>query len=103
MEVFCDSRVPPELRDGLRLKCARRGNFIAIAEHRPPSNPELMGNEWTSTKVAQLRYDASDGEWSPYCCDRNGRWWLYDDIGPRPSVDPLLAEIDADPAGIFWG
>ena len=54
-------------------------------------------------KVAQLRYDAPSGRWTLYCCDRNGRWWSYGNIGPSVSVDPLLAEIDADPTGIFWG
>ncbi len=54
-------------------------------------------------KVAQLRYDASSRQWSLYCCDRNERWWPYDNLGPSASIDPLLAEIDADPTGIFWG
>lgn len=54
-------------------------------------------------KVAQLRYDSSSGQWSLYCCDRNERWWSYDNIGSSQSVDLLLAEIDADPTGIFWG
>jgi Protein of unknown function (DUF3024) len=62
-----------------------------------------MGCDWTSMKVAQLRYDTSSRRWSLYCCDRNKRWWLYANAGPSASVDPLLAEIDADPIGIFWG
>jgi hypothetical protein len=62
-----------------------------------------MGTEWTSLKVAQLRHDASIGQWALYCSDGNGRWWPYEDVGPSASVDPLLAEIDADPTGIFWG
>lgn len=36
VEVFCDSRVPPELRDEIRLESALRGNSITILEHRPP-------------------------------------------------------------------
>jgi hypothetical protein len=41
--------------------------------------------------------------WLLFCCDRNERCWPYDDIGPSVSVDPLLAEIDADPTEIFRG
>lgn len=103
VEVFCESRVPPELHDEVRLECSRRGNAITIFDRRAPWNPELMGPEWTRMKVAQLRYDRSSSRWSLYCCDRNERWWPYDDITPSASVDPLLAEIDADPTGIFWG
>jgi DUF3024 family protein len=103
VEVSCDTRVPHELRHDLRLECARRGNSVTIVERRPPWNPDLIGTEWTSMKVAQLRYDPSSRQWSLYCCDRNERWWLYDGIGPSLSVDPLLAEIEADPTGIFWG
>lgn len=54
-------------------------------------------------KIAQLRYDPTAENWTLYCCDREERWWPYDNIGPIESVDPLLAEIDADPTGIFWG
>jgi len=35
--------------------------------------------------------------------DSNERWWAYEEIEASPSVDPLLAEIDAGPNGIFWG
>jgi hypothetical protein len=38
-----------------------------------------------------------------YCSDSGGRWWPYEGIGPTATVDPLLAEIERDPTGIFWG
>jgi Protein of unknown function (DUF3024) len=60
-----------------------------------------VGPEWSSTKVAQLRYDG--GTWTLYCADSNGRWWLYDDAAPAHDVEPLLAAIDEDATGIFWG
>ena len=103
VEVFCESRLPEELKDELRLECSRRGNSITITEQRPPWNPALVGTEWTSMKVAQLRFDPSSERWSLYCRDRNERWLPYDGIGPTAGVEPLLAEIDADPSGIFWG
>jgi hypothetical protein len=52
-------------------------------------------------KVAQLRYD--HGSWTLYGADRNGRWRPYSDLDPWPRLDDLLAEIDRDPAGAFWG
>jgi hypothetical protein len=103
VEAYCGSRVPESARDRVRIACSRRGNSITIVEERPPWNPEAQDSGWTSTKVAQLRYDNGTGRWSLHCSDSNGRWWPYDDIAPTSKVDPLLAEIDHDPTGIFWG
>jgi hypothetical protein len=102
VEAFCETRVREHARDEVRLECSRRGNSITISELRPPWRADL-GPEWTELKVAQLRYDPSECTWSLYCRDRNGRWFLYDGIDPAPSVVPLLAEVDEDPTGIFWG
>ncbi|MFL5888168.1 MAG: DUF3024 domain-containing protein [Solirubrobacteraceae bacterium] len=89
--MFCEARIPPELRDQVRLVCSRHGNSITIAERRPPWNPELMGTEWTGVQVAQLRFDPGPELWSLYCRDSSERWWLYDDVGPSEGVDLLLA------------
>lgn len=103
VEIFCEARVPEEHLDEVRLESSRRGNTITITERRAPWNPERIGTEWTSSKIAQLRFDPSSQRWSLFCRDRHERWWPYDEITSSASVDPLLAEIDADPTGIFWG
>jgi hypothetical protein len=100
VERYCDESVPPEARSEMRIEHTVRGNAITIVERRPPWS-ELAGPEWSTTKVAQLRYEA--GLWTLYCSDGSGRWWLYDDADPAPDVGPLLAAIDEDPTGIFWG
>ena len=101
VEIFCEARVPQQQRDEVRLECTHRGNTITIRERRAPWSPEMP--DWTSLKVAQLRFDPGSRQWSLYCCDRNERWWPYEGVGNSVTVDPLLAEIDADPTGIFWG
>src|SRR6266508_6155243 len=98
IEGFCDSRVPEDMRDQMRIECSRRGKSITILEQRPPWNPDF-GSEWSSTKVAQLRYDDSVGTWTLYCPDSNGKWHHYDTMRPSQEVEPLLAEIEADPTG----
>jgi hypothetical protein len=102
VSAYCESRVPDDLRDELRYECSSRGGGITISEHRPPWNPEL-GSDWTELKVAQLRYDASEGTWSLYGRLSSDRWFQYDDVAPAPTVVPLLEELTADPTGIFWG
>ena len=102
VEVFCESRTPPELHDEVRLECTRRGNSISIVERRPPWKPEY-GPNWASMLIAQLRLDPKTSRWSLHWRDSSDRWHRYEDVRPSASVDPLLAEIDADPTGIFWG
>lgn len=46
---------------------------------------------------------ATRGQWTLYWRDRNLAFHRYTRIGPSPDVAVLLAEIEADPAGIFWG
>jgi hypothetical protein len=102
VERFCHVRAPHEMGDEYRLEHTVRGGSITIVERRPPWS-KLVGPEWTSLKVAQLRYDERTRTWSLFCSDSNDRWWPYDGIGPAADVAPLLAEIDEDPTGIFWG
>jgi hypothetical protein len=54
-----------------------------------------------SSKIAQLRYDHDT--WTLHWADRSGRWLQYPDLEPSPRLEDLLAEIDLDPVGAFWG
>lgn len=103
VEVFCESRVPDEHRDEIQLECERRGNTITIVERRAPWNPALIGSDWTSLKIAQLRFDPPSQRWSLHWCDSSERWFPYEQLGASAAVDALLGEIEADPTGIFWG
>ena len=100
VERYCEQRVPAEARSELRIEYTVRGRAITIVERRPPWS-ELVGTQWSTTRVAQLRYDS--GLWTLYCSDSDDRWWPYDETDPAPSIRPLLAAIDEDVTGIFWG
>src|SRR5262245_6289043 len=102
VEAFCAERVPAQDRDEIRVECALRGNAITIVERRPPRRAEF-GPEWSGFKVAQLRYRPETALWSLYWRNRNERWFVYPDLKPSRDVAPLLAEIDDDPSGTFWG
>jgi hypothetical protein len=100
VELYCEEHVPAEARSEIRIEYSVRGSAITIVERRPPWS-ELVGPEWSTTRVAQLRYDS--GLWTLYCSGSNDRWWLFDDADPASNVGPLLAAIDEDATGIFWG
>jgi len=88
--------------DDYRIEHSIRGASITIVERQPPWNP-AYGSEWSSTKVAQLRYDERSRLWTLYSAGSDDRWHRYDVAQPDADVAPLLAAVDDDVTGIFWG
>ena len=99
---FCDARVPEIARHQVRLEVVTKGNAITIVERRVPWSPSA-GAEWTTSGIARFRYQPRLGTWSLYWCDRHGGWHLCDLVQASPDVGPLIAEVERDPTGIFWG
>jgi hypothetical protein len=62
-----------------------------------------MDADWTRFPIARLRYVKTRGVWSLYWRDRNVRFHTYDLVLPTANIEELLAEVDRDPAAIFWG
>lgn len=102
VERFCEERTPPDLRDEMRLECSLRGDAITIVERRAPWDPQL-NSAWTTSDVAQLRHDGGEGSWSLHWRGSDERWHPYDPLPQSRDLRLLLAEINADPTGIFWG
>ncbi len=102
IDAFCQSRIPAELRDQIRLEYTVRGNAITIVERRPPWRADL-GPEWTSADIARMSFEPAGAAWSLQSKGSDDRWHPYTPVGPSHDVAQLLAEIDADPTGIFWG
>ena len=85
-----------------RIEHAVRGTSITIVERRPPWNP-AFGSEWSSLNVAQLRYGERAGQWRLFFHGSDDRWHPYEFASPAPDGAPLLAAIEEDRTGIFWG
>jgi hypothetical protein len=96
--AYCQDRST----DDYRIEHSVRGASITIIERRPPWNPSF-GSEWSSLKVAQLRYDDSVRRWRLFSHDSSDRWHPYEFAAPATGVAPLLDAIEQDRAGIFWG
>jgi Protein of unknown function (DUF3024) len=61
----------------------------------------LCSPQFTS-KTSPRQRAAANQAWALYWRDRNLRFHAYD-LPPSRAVDDLLAEINRDPTGIFWG
>ena len=96
--AYCERRST----DDYRIEHTVRGASITILERRPPWNP-AYGSEWSSLKVAQLRYDDAARRWRLFSSGSDDRWHPYELASPAPDVAPLLVAIEEDRTGIFWG
>jgi hypothetical protein len=102
VESFCRRHVPEKYRDEVRLEATVRGNSVTVIERRPPWSEDI-GTEWTSLKIAQLRYESAAALWSLYWADSNDRWLRYADATPARSVETLIQAIEDDRSGVFFG
>lgn len=100
LEAFCD-RVPPHVRDQLWYDWRVRGNQVTLSERRPAWRGG--SGEITIHEFARFRYDPASHSWMLKWADRNGRFHPYEGFEKVRSFDRLVAEVEADPTGIFLG
>jgi hypothetical protein len=101
-EQFCERRIPAKLADEVRLEVVATATSLTIVERRAPWSPDI-GPEWTLSEVARLRLDPRALTWSLLWRRASGRWAPYVDVAPSSDIEPLLAAIDDDLLGVFWG
>jgi hypothetical protein len=100
-DAFLSRRVPPHVVEKIRFSYTFRGNTVTIWENRAPWTKAMT--EWTSSAVAQLRYDSKAETGMLYRRDRNSRWHNDEGLAPVKNIDRILAQFDRDPTGIYWG
>ena len=87
LTAFCDSRVPPAMRDKLRIGFRITGSEVVLYEERPEFHAP---DEWREMLSAKLRYVATQGGWRLYCQHRDRRWHAYEAPPEAPSLAKLL-------------
>lgn len=93
---FCDNRIPPEIRDQIKLLFKINGNKVILIESRPYYNDPT---KWTEMPIAQFEYSATTKMWSLFGYNRNDKRLPI----ARGSLDTLIEAVDKDKTGIFWG
>lgn len=97
---LCARRSPADLREKVRVSFSITGNQIAIQEHRTCRDDPRT---WSAMDIAILDYDAESSTWELFCFDRDSRRISYSPTIPTADLDALIATIDTDSSGIFWG
>jgi len=90
------ARVADRLRHGYRIN----GNAVELFESRPAFRPP---HHWEDHAVAKFRYVATRRVWRLYCQFRDLKWRAYEPCFESRDLGRLVAEVDRDPTGIFWG
>jgi len=98
--AYCEKKVPLHIRDQFRVEFEIRGNEVKLFEFRPYWKDT---NEWIPQKVARFKKDPGSNSWTLYWTDRNGRWHVFEPYPSSRDITKLLAEVDNDKTGIFWG
>jgi len=99
LREFCERRVPPAVRRKVWLEFKRRANAYTLIECRAGIIDPL---NISRVPIAKFCYDEVEDIWELRYIDRNDRWHMYfEDVGE--TLEELIAEVDEDPTGIFWG
>jgi hypothetical protein len=95
---YCEAKVPAHVQDRLRITFKIDDVNVTLFECRPRfDNPA----KWIELAVAKFR--KNDNIWLLYCADRNSKWHLYEPYPKDLDIENLLAEVNRDQTGIFWG
>jgi hypothetical protein len=98
--ALCRRVSRPEHADELRFVCEVRGHSVSIYEERAPWNGV---GEWTRMGVARFKYTRTRGSWTLYWMRRDLRWHAHDpDVMPA-DLESLVALVDEDRYGAFFG
>lgn len=107
MGVYCKRRSPGQVADRLEIRYRIDGQAVTIYEHRcrfhAAGVKPRTRDEFTESPVARFRFNRRTGMWSLYWSDSRARWHEYERLQPTPELRFLIAEVDRDPTGIFWG
>jgi len=85
--------------DSVTVAHQTRGNRVTLVETRPLFiDPSIMN----SVNVAQFEFDPDLKVWTLFWYDRKNRRQPYPTGRNRDTLERLVAEVGADPTGIFW-
>jgi hypothetical protein len=95
LDAFCRARSG----DSVTVAYQVRGNRVTLVETRPLFiDPTIMN----SVNVAQFEFAPDLQVWTLFWYDRKNRRQPYPTGRNRDTLEKLVAEVGADPTGIFW-
>lgn len=98
--AYCTKKTPVHGRDQARIEFGVLGNEVTLLETRPHCEDK---GSWIACKIARFKKDPATNCWQLYCAGRNGDWRLFQPYPISIDIEKLLAVVDRDVTGTFWG
>lgn len=97
---LCRRRSPPEHRHQVRIEYRVTRHEVLIYETRPAFRDP---SRWTEGGIAKLRFVRTAGEWRLFWQRASLKWQSYEPVPSSRDLRDLVAEVDRDPYGCFFG
>jgi len=97
---LCNIKTPESIRDKLRYEYEIGNQDVIIYEIRPRWNKP---DEQTRMPCAKLKFIRSRNIWKLFWHRSDMKWHAYDPLKSSRDLAELIAEIDTDPNGCFFG
>jgi len=97
---LCRRRNRPEFKDDLSLEFKVEGHDVVIFEHRPKYGARVGV---VDSPVAKLKFVRTHGEWQLLWRRQDLKWHSYEMLPSSRKLEQLVAEVDRDPYGCFFG
>jgi hypothetical protein len=97
---FCRRRSPAHARDQVRTEYRVKGHEVLIVEVRVVWDDPTR---WTELGVAKLKSNRETGVWKLYWQRASLKWQAYEPLAESRDLAVLVAEVDRDPHGCFFG
>ena len=97
---LCSEKSPDEFKNELRFEYEIEKQNVVMYEVRPAwDNP----SEFTRMPMAKLTYVKSENIWKLYWPRASGKWESYEPKRSSKDLGELVAEINKDTHGCFFG
>jgi hypothetical protein len=100
MSQYCQSMSVPARPHRISYSFVTRGNSFVVLEARPAF---LNKDKMLSSPIAKFAKDKRTLQWELLWRDRNQKWHHFSPRKLAKRVSTLIAEVERDPTGIFWG
>lgn len=93
-------RPPAHIREMLDYRADIKGSEMAILEVRPAFQDKTRIVEHP---VAKVKWVGTKKSWRLFWMRADLKWHAYDPLPEAPEVATLIAEVEKDPHGCFFG
>ena len=97
---LCGRRTIPGLKSELAFEYRVKGHDVTVFERRPhwDGTPGF-----TESGVAKFKFSRSAGSWRLLWQRADLKWHTYEPLASSDNLSELVAEVDEDPHGCFFG